>query len=95
MLPADDDLDEEELQELQQSASPVKQRTKAAIADDESLIQWMCSELWRLARESPQNCAAVLTLLVCSIAVICFAIVRDMRHEWKNCDENTQMAKHF
>ena len=94
MLRADDDLDEEELQELQTPVSPVRQQPKHVV-DENSLTRWMCSELWRLAQESPQHCAAVLTLLLLSVAVICFAVVRDMRHDWKSCDENTKMAKHF
>ncbi|KAL1530539.1 hypothetical protein AB1Y20_001440 [Prymnesium parvum] len=89
MLRPADELDEEELQELQ------PQRATRAEAADASLAAAAVAEARRLAEEAPFNCAAVTLLLVMSVAVICIMAVRDARHEWEECDENTKMAKHF
>eukprot|EP00966_Prymnesium_polylepis_P088574 2050027-Prymnesium_polylepis.2 len=99
MRPAEDAFDEEELQELQKPpppAAPAQQPAQQlAAAESSPLVPFVLTELRRLALESPQNCAAVVVLLLASLAVICVMIVRDLKHDWKDCDENTLMAKHF
>jgi|Transcript_69922 hypothetical protein len=83
--------DEEELQELRggNEGRPVRQEQAP------TAIGFVIAEAWRLARESPQNCAAVCILLMLSIGVIAWSCARDLRRDWQACDDNTVMAKHF
>ena len=78
--------DEEELQELR--VQPHQEVVKQAELQ-------VCSEIRRLAHDSPSNFAAVLILLVLSITVLVIMVVRDLRRDWQECDSNTVMAKHF
>ena len=96
-LAPEDDLDEEELQELQKKSPSVSRRQQPTPAPaEEPVMGYVLAEVRRAAVESPMNCVAVCLLFAMSVAVICIAIRRDMRHDWDaNCDGQTKMAKHF
>lgn len=80
---------EEETQHLQPVEAFVQEQS------DSSLTERTVQVIRNFAKESPHHCGAILLLLLMSIVVMGIMIKRDMKHEWQECDENTQMAKHF